>query len=163
MEDEGRRRADGGGESGAWERTIEEMHALADERAEEGWTTDAVIAVDTAPKPPDAGERDRFGLIYTVGGDDADAVRAAHDGGLDRYTVYRRQVGDRLFLVTELQDTDAERALFVAGAVDMTVAGDLVATADERGELYSHLRLLDGTDLASVRHDDPGDFFPSLS
>lgn len=149
-------------EVSAWERTIDEMEALAAERAADGWETLTVTAADTAPTPPEAGDDDRYGLIYTVGDNVADDVRAAHEDGFDRYEVYRREVGDRLFLVTELQSAAAERAVFVAGAVDMTVADDLLAAVAERGTMYTHLQTLDWTQLGSVRHDDPSAFFPSL-
>ena len=163
-DEQGGRRADhGDAELGAWERTLEEMTALAAERADEGWDTLTVTAADTAPTPPDAGETDRFGLVYTVGGDVASDVAAAHDAGFDRYEVYRRQVGGTLFLVTELRNTGERRAVFVAGAVDLTVADRLVEAARERGELYTHLQTLDWTHLGSVHHDDPGAFFPSLA
>jgi len=153
----------GTSDPGAWERTVTEMRELAADREAEGWETVTVRAGDTAPEPPDAGESDRFGFVYTVPGSAADSFRAVYEAGeFDSYTVYRRQAGDTLFLVTEVVDTDAERAVFLAGAVDLGVAGDLREAAVEAGELHSHVQLLDWTHLGSFRHDDPAAFFPSL-
>ena len=154
---------DGADDPGAWERTVTEMRELAADREADGWETVTVRAGDTAPEPPDAGESDRFGFVYTVPGSAADSFRAVYDAGeFDSYTVYRRRAGETLFLVTEVADTDAKRAVFLAGAVDLGVAGDLRETAVEAGELHSHVQLLDWTHLGSFRHDDPAAFFPSL-
>jgi len=154
---------DGAGDPGAWERTVTEMRELAADREADGWETVTVRAGDTAPEPPEAGESDRFGFVYTVPGSAADPFRAVYEAGqFDSYTVYRRRAGDTLFLVTEVADTDAERAVYLAGAVDLGVAGDLRETAAEAGELHSHVQLLDWTHLGSFRHDDPAAFFPSL-
>ncbi|PSQ56893.1 hypothetical protein BRD18_08180 [Halobacteriales archaeon SW_7_71_33] len=146
----------------AWEHTVESMESLAAERSEEGWATLTVTAADTAPTPPAVEETDRWGLIYTVSSTVSEEFRTVHDAGFDRYDVFRRRVGDRLFLVTELQSRAARTAVFIAGAVDVTVADDLIAAAARRGELYTHLQLLDWTELGSVHHDDPTAFFPSL-
>lgn len=146
----------------AWERTIEEMERLADERETEGWETLTVTPADTAPTPPEAGDDDRYGLIYTVGATLGEEFRTAHEAGFDRYNVYRRDVGSQLFLVTELQSGAAERAVFIAGAIDRSLADDLIAAAAERGQMYTHLQTLDRTRLGTVRHDDPSAFFPSL-
>lgn len=151
------------GDAGAWELTLSEMRDLATEREANGWVTVSIPAGNTAPEPPDAGQTDRFGLVYTVPGDIVDPFRNLYEGAeFDAYTVYRRQVGQTLFLVTEVADTDAERAVYIAGAVDLDVAGDLREAAREAGELYSHVQLLDWTHLGSFRHDDPAPFFPSL-
>lgn len=146
----------------AWERTIEEMEALAEEREADGWKTLTITPADTAPTPPEAGDDDRYGLIYTVGSGVVEEFRAANEAGFDRYNVYRRGVGSRLFLVTELQSAAAERTVFIAGAVDRSLADRLITAAGERGEMYTHLQTLDGTRLGTVRHDDPSAFFPSL-
>lgn len=148
---------------GAWEQTLAEMHELADQRAADGWDTVTVQAGDTAPEPPSAGESDRFGLVYTVPNDTADAVRSfSETASVDGYTVYRQEAGSDLFLVTEITDSDARTALFVAGVVDLDVADDLVAAASAATEMYTHVQLLDWTHLGSFRHDDPAAFFPSL-
>lgn len=148
---------------GPWEQTLAEMDDLASERAADGWETVTVQAGDTAPEPPSAGESDRFGLVYTVPGGAADAVRSfVETASVDGYTVYRRSVGSTLFLVTELVDSAEAVALFVAGVVDTDVADDLVAAATAADEMYTHVQLLDWTHLGSFRHDDPAAFFPSL-
>ncbi len=53
-------------------------------------------------------------------------------------------------------------AILLAGTVDTTAADPLVEAAAERGELRTHVQLLDGTHLGSFEHDDPSLFFPSL-
>lgn len=153
--------AEAGAGSTAWERAIDDMHELAAERAADGWETVTVHAGETTPEPPSEGDSDRFGVVYTVPDNAADAVREAVEGAsMDEYTVYRRQVGKTLFLVSEFADAEGGTALFVAGALNLQFADRLFEAATERGEIYSHLQLLDWTHLASFRHDDPEAFVP---
>ncbi|MEF8827426.1 MAG: hypothetical protein V5A49_00215 [Haloarcula sp.] len=148
---------------GPWEQTLDDMRDVASQRATEGWETITVQAGDTAPEPPSAGESNRFGLVYTVPNDSAEGVRSfSESASVDGYTVYRRKAGSKLFLVTEISDSDARIALFVAGVVDLDVADDLVTAAANAGETYTHIRLLDSTQLGSFRHDDPSAFFLSI-
>jgi L-rhamnose mutarotase len=148
-------------EANVWEQAVGEMRELAAERAADGWETVTVHAGETTPEPPSEGDSDRFGIVYTIPDNVAEEVRSVvENASVDEYTVYRRNLGSTLFLVTEFADSDAEVALFVAGAVNLQFADELFAAATERGEMYSHLQLLDWTQLASFRHDDPSAFIP---
>ncbi|MFB6218708.1 MAG: hypothetical protein ABEH77_05945 [Halobacteriaceae archaeon] len=153
---------DASGTASGWERTVSEMQTAAARLEEAGWTVETVRAGDTAPEPPEAGEADRFGLVHTVPGSAAAAVRSVLGDDVEEYTLYRRTVGSTTFLVTELRAPGSRRALLVAGAVDRDDAAALREAASERGEMYTHLQLLDWTHLGSVRHDDPAAFFPAL-
>lgn len=144
-----------------WTRTVEEMRAMAARLGDAGWEVTTVRAGDTAPEPPGAGETDRFGLVFTVPGEAEGGVRSVLRGSnVEEFAVHRRVVGSTMFLVTEFRDPGTEAVLFVAGAVDLDDAAELETAARERGEMYTHVQLLDWTHLGSVRHDDPGAFFP---
>jgi L-rhamnose mutarotase len=148
-------------EATVWEQVIEEMRELAAQREADGWETITVHAGETTPEPPSAGDSDRFGIVYTVPDNVADEVRSVvESASVDEYTVYRRKLGRTLFLVTELADTDDQLALFVAGALNLQFADQLFEAATDRGEMYTHLQLLDWTHLASFYHDDPSAFIP---
>jgi hypothetical protein len=148
-------------EATVWEQAVGEMRELAAERAADGWETVTIHAGETTPEPPSEGDSDRFGVVYTIPDNAAEEVQSVvENASVDEYTVYRRSVGSTLFLVTEFADSEAEVALFVAGAVNLQFADELFAAATERGEIYSHLQLLDWTHLASFRHDDPSAFIP---
>lgn len=152
---------DPGTVSTAWEQTVNDMRELAAQRDAEGWKTVTVHAGETTPEPPSEGESTRFGVVYTVPDNAVREIDNIMNGtSMDEYTVYRRQVGKILFLVTEFADGDSEAALFVAGAVNLQFADQLFEAATERGEIYSHLQLLDWTHLASFHHDDPSAFIP---
>jgi hypothetical protein len=147
--------------SNGWARTLETANEMTDELREEGWEVVTVRAVHTAPEPPDAGESDRFGFVYVAPGDVAEAFEAAVSGGeFDGYEVFNRQVGRSLFTLTRITDADRRLAVLLVGAVDTSHAGRLEEVAYERGEMYSHVRLLDGTHLGSFHHDDAAPFFP---
>lgn len=152
---------DGGpDDASAWELTIAEMNELADELTAEGWEVVATRAGHVAPEPPDAGESDRFGLVFVVPGDDEAAFREAFETGeFTEYRVYRRRLGDQLFLVVQYADPDRELAILIAGGVDLAEADDLLAAVREREAMYTHVQLLDWTHLGSFRHDDYAAFF----
>lgn len=151
------------GDDGAWERTLAELRSMADDLEEDGWEVAAVPAGHVAPVPPGAGESDRFGLVHVVPGDEAAAFEAAFEAGtFAEYEVFRRRVGARLYLLTKVAAPDERVAILLAGTVDLTQADALVEAAGSRGELYTHVQLLDGTHLGSFHHGDPSLFFPSL-
>jgi len=150
-------------DSSAWGRTLGEAGEMADRLRTEGWDVVTVRAGHVAPVPPERGDTDRFGLVYVAPEGVADTLPAVVErADLRRYEVFRRQVGNDLFLLTRLDDPDARVAVLLVGAVNLTTAEPLVDAARERGVLHSHVHLLDETRLASVRHDDPAAFFPQL-
>lgn len=156
--------ASGGSEvhRNAWQRTLEDMEATAEEREADGWETLTVAAGDTAPEYPDAGDSDRFGLVHVVPGNKADEIAAfVESGSFPRYDVYRADVQNRVFLVTELLDPETERSILVAATYERPEAMELIGTARERDEMYTHLQRLDGTPIATFEHSDVEKFFPT--
>lgn len=153
----------GGGDGSAWERTLEELGQLEAALQEDGWEVVAVPAGHVAPVPPGAGGSERFGLVHVVSGAEAEPFEDAYEAGtFAEYEVFRRRVGNRLFLVTKLTASAERVAILLAGTVDTTQMGALVQAAASRGEVHTHVQLLDGTHLGSFSHDDPSLFFPSL-
>lgn len=143
-----------------WGRTLESANGMADRLRTDGWEVVVVRAAHLAPLAPDEGETDRFGLVYVAPDGVADSLPAAVErADLRNYEVFRRELGSDLFLLTRLTDPDERVAVLLVGAVDRSAAARLVEAARERSELHSHVELLDGTHLLSVRHDDPGAFF----
>lgn len=152
-----------GDDRGAWERTLDALRDLESELEADGWTVVAVPAGHVAPVPPEAEAADRFGLVHVVPGDEAEGFATAFETGtFAEYEVFRRTVGRRLFLLTKLTAPEERIAILLAGTVDTTQAEALIAAAEERGEIHTHVQLLDGTHLGSFQHDDPALFFPSL-
>jgi hypothetical protein len=147
-------------EAGGWARTLASADEMADSLREDGWTVVTVRAAHVAPEPPGGGDTDRFGFVYVAPGDVADTFEnAVTDGVFDTYTVFNRREGNDLFTLTRVTDTDERIAVLLVGGVDLGHAGELVAAARERDEMYSHVQLLDGTHLGSFHHDDPTPFF----
>lgn len=149
-------------EDSAWTRTVAALRRQEAALEDDGWEVAGVLAGHVAPEPPDAGGTDRFGLVYVVPGDDAEAFEAAFEAGtFAEYEVFRRQVGHRLFLLVKLTAPEERVAILLAGSVDTTQADGLLEAAADREELYTHVQLLDGTHLGSFHHGDPSLFFPS--
>ena len=145
----------------AWEATIEDMHEMAAELEEGGWEVAAIGAGHTAPESPRAEPEGRFGLTYTIPDNYADEFREAfREDGFERYEVYRQEQEGTAFQVTALYDEGTETAVLLAGAYELRNANPLIATGMKAGEMYSHVRLLDGTHLGSFRHEGYELFFP---
>lgn len=145
----------------AWEATIEDMYAVAEELEEEGWEVAAIGAGHTAPESPRAEPEGRYGLTYTIPDNYADEFREAfREDGFGRYEVYRGEQEGTAFQVTALYDDETSTAILLACAYELRHANPLIATAMKTGEMYSHVRLLDGTHLGSFRHEGYELFFP---
>lgn len=145
----------------AWEATIEDMYAMEAELEEGGWEVAAIGAGHTAPESPRAEPEGRYGLTYTIPDNYADEFREAfREDGFERYEVYRGEQEGTAFQVTALYDDETSTAVLLAGAYELRNANPLIVTAMKTGEMYSHVRLLDGTHLGSFRHEGYELFFP---
>lgn len=145
----------------AWQRTLDDMQALEEELQDEGWDVVAVPAGHTAPENPDAGETDRWGLVYVIPGNYAEEFSEAVEAGdYPRFEVYQQEVDGRTFMLTMLQDPDAEQAILIAGNFEMRHAPPLVRTAQREDVMYTHVQKIDKTPLGTFRHADWEPFFP---
>lgn len=100
-------------------------------------------------------------MVDIVPSNQAESFLAFSDrAAFDETAVYQASAGGRAFVVTECPDTDADLVLYVAGTYDLQNASPLVETAVEREEMYTHLKKLAGTHLATLEHDDAEQFFP---
>ncbi len=146
----------------SWKATIEDMHALAEQREDEGWDVLELTAGDTAPMGRGTNEDEgEFGLSYVVGADDAEAFQEVFEAGeFPVYDVYRQTQMGHVFVVTELRDPDIEQVVFIAGAYVQRDEKMCAYTAREEGEMYTHVRKLDGTKLGVFRHEGYEKFFP---
>ncbi|WP_436906990.1 DUF7529 family protein [Halosimplex marinum] len=144
-----------------WQRALEDMQAMAEDREDQGYETLAVPAGDTTTLSPSMGDDDTWGLSHVVPDNFAEDVEAyVERSDFEETGVYQMESGGFVFVVTECIDHDEEVVVFVAGSYDMRFSAGLVRTAVERDEMYTHLKTLDGTELGTVHHDDPADFFP---
>ncbi|WP_158854639.1 hypothetical protein [Halorhabdus sp. CUG00001] len=144
----------------AWAQVLEVAEEMAGELREDGWDVCLVRAGHVSAVP--SGESPaQHGLVYVA----PDSVEAELPGlvagtTFDRYVVFREAVARDLFVVTQMMALEAKRAVVLVGAIDRQQASDLAVDAREREELYSHVRLLDGTHLATFHHEDPAHVFP---
>lgn len=145
----------------AWQETLDDMDALAEELEADGWDTMTVAAGDTAPAVPDAGTHDRWGIIHVIPDNFADEFEDAFEAGdYPEYDVFRQEMDANVFHVTLYRDPDSKTAILVAGQFMLFHARGLVELSKEEGYTYSHVQTLDGTLLGSFRHDEPSKFFP---
>lgn len=146
----------------AWQQTLEDMEALADELESEGWNVQTIGAGHVAPTNPDAGETDRFGLVHVIPDNKADAFEEVIEtGSFPQYQVFRNEMQGRVFQVTKLLDPEQEQAILLAGTYELRHAPGMVKNALEEEEMYTHVQTLDQTHLGSFRHEDVEKFFPN--
>ena len=143
--------------------TNEDMEAIAEERREEGWEVVSMPAVHTSPVSRDMGEDpERFGLVHIIPDNYADEFADAYDrGSFPEYLAYRNQIENSAFLVTEFIDPDSETVILVASRYDLRHAEAMIRSAIDEGELHTHVRTLDGTELGSFRHEEFGALVPT--
>lgn len=138
----------------AWSQTNEDMQAMAEQRRENGWEAVAIPAVHTAPTSRDAGDDDRFGIVYVIPNNYADDFSEALERGtFPRFEAYRNEIDGFVFLVVELLDPETETAILLAGQYELHNAQGMVTAARDEGALYTHVKVLDGTILGSIRHE----------
>lgn len=146
---------------GAWQQTLADLDAMVADREDAGYEVAKVVAGDTTPKDPASGDTDEWGLSYVIPANHVEAFESVYDRAtFDETGVYQAHSGPFQFIVTECIDHDAELVLFVAGSYELRFAADLVRTAVDRDRMYTHLKKLDGTHLATIEHEDPDSFFP---
>jgi 1,2-phenylacetyl-CoA epoxidase PaaB subunit len=146
---------------GAWQRTIDDMQAMAEDLREEGWNVVTIGAGHTAPTNPDAGASDRWGFVHVIPDNEAESFdEAVETGKFPEYRVFRNEMQGRVFVLTELLDPESETAILIAGNFEVRHAPGLVKTALKEDQIYTHVQTLDGTHLGSFRHDDVEKFFP---
>lgn len=148
----------------AWQGTLDDMRALTEEYEQRGWHVVDIAAGNTAPKAPEVGEDERFGLVHVIPGNKADPFReAVARGEFPKYDVLRGEVQGSVFLLTALLDPASETAILIAGQFEVHQAQELISAAKEDGVMYTHVQKLDKTQLGSFRHDEPEKFFPEAA
>jgi len=161
LDDGERLLATSGAARSGWEQTLEDVEAMARDRAESGFETQILTSDDTTPKPPESDGTDMWGLVYVVASNQAEEFRSFADGAnFEETVVYQATSSGHAFVVTECLDIERDRALFVAGTYRMQFAPPLVEAALEREKMYTHIRKLDGALLGTIEHDDAEQFFP---
>ncbi|OTF12055.1 hypothetical protein [Halorubrum sp. SD612] len=145
----------------AWRRTLQEMESIASELETEGWETVAIPVGHAAPEVPDVGEEGRFGFVHVIPGNYESAFREAFEAdGFERYDVFHRDIGGKVFFLLQLLDAPSRNAILLAAQYDNRHGQSLRPVTEEEGVVYTHVQKLDTTHLGSFRHDEPGKFFP---
>lgn len=148
--------------SEAWERTIDQAEALADEHSDNGWDAYSVAAMHTDPVSPSMGDDDdRFGLVHVIPDNRSDRVVSLFESyEFSEFQVYGRTISTYRFQVTELLDPENEAALVLAAAYELPRADGLFSAARERETMYTRTKTIDGTPLGVVEHDEYEPFLP---
>lgn len=144
-----------------WQRTVADMRAMAEDRERSGYEAHTIPAADTAPVSPNQDVRDYWGLSYLVPDNKAERLEEYLEvAEFEETGVYQHAASGSVFMVTECIDHGSGLVLYVAGNFWMNDAPALVQAATQHGRMYSQFRLVDGTHLGGVAHDDASAFFP---
>ncbi|MFB6202038.1 MAG: hypothetical protein ABEI98_08505 [Halorhabdus sp.] len=150
-----------GNESTAWEKTLTEAAAMAEELREKGWEVCTVRAGHVEPVMATEREEKPPGLVYVVPDDVTDRLPDFVDrGNFERYQIYRRTVGSDLFMVLRLIDPVAELAILLVGAIDLDRTRPKIDRLRTAETINTYVQRLDGTRLVTMTHEDPGQLFP---
>lgn len=146
----------------AWQETLDDLDALAEEHRAEGRDVTAIAAVDAGPIGRDTNNPDgEYGLEFVIADNHVDEfVEAFEAGDYPEYDIYRGEVAADAFVVLELDDPDAERTILLAGAYPLRDETMCAFAARDEGEMYSFVRSLDGTRHGAFRHEGYRKFFP---
>lgn len=145
-----------------WERTVQDVRRMQADRASKGYETLHIPAGDVAPVAPQDGNSDRYGLSYLIPGNKIEEFTALYERGeFTEFEVYQAATGNSVFIVTECIDPVDDVAIFISGAYQIIQAPQLVRAATKRGTMFTHVRELDGTIIATFEHDDVSAFFPN--
>ena len=146
----------------AWQETLDDMDAIADEHRDAGRDVTTIPAVDAGPIGRDTNDPDgEYGMEFVVADNHAGEFEDAFAAGdYPEYDVYRAEEGEDAFLVVELVDPDAERTILLAGAYPIRDETMCAFAAREEDEMYTFVRTLDGTRYGAFRHEGYGKFFP---
>ncbi|WP_246999159.1 DUF7529 family protein [Halosolutus gelatinilyticus] len=150
-----RRRDPEGVKTEAWKRTLEDMEVIAEDRRDDGWEVVTIVAAHTDTVSRDMGEDDKFGLVHVVPGNYADRFTDVYDSDeFTEYLAYGTDVEGFMYVVTELIDPENERSILIASRYDMMLAGGMIASVEDEGVLYTHLKKIDGTILGTFEHEE---------
>ena len=139
----------------AWERTLEEAQMLVDERREDGWDATYVMAAHTDTVSRDMNDHDRFGLMHVLPNNYADAFLEAYDSdAFTQFRVFGTSVNGMMFVIIELIDPAADRAIVVPCSYDMTMGQGMSESAADEGVLRSYFKTIDGEILGRFDHEE---------
>lgn len=146
----------------AWEDTLADMEALAEERREEGYDVTAIAAADAGPIGRDTtADEGEFGMEFVIPDNYVDEfVEAFEAGDYPEYDVFRAEVASDAFIVEELRDPDAERVILLAGAYPLKDVATCAYAARKEDQMFTYVRTLDGTRYGAFRHEGYRKFFP---
>lgn len=142
-----------GAKKAAWQQTLEDMEEIARDRREDGWEVVTVRASHTDTVTPEMGDHDDFGLFHVLPKSDRqNFLQAYEEGEYTEFLFYGRTIAHNVFGATELLDPENRRSILIASQYALDRARGLSEVAQEEGRLFTHIKELDGTILASFEH-----------
>lgn len=150
-----RRRDPQGVQTEAWKQTLEDMEAVAEQRRNDGWDVVTVMAAHTDTISRDMGDDDLFGLVHVIPNNYVDEFTDTFDSDeFTEYLAYGTEADGFMFVITEFIDPETERSILIASRYDMARADGMVASAADKGVLYTRVKTIDGTILGMFAHEE---------
>ena len=144
-----------GAHSEAWGQTLEELQLLADDRREDGWEAETIVAAHTDTVSRDMKDHDRYGLMHIIPNNHAEVFEEYYeDGAFTDYLLYANHLEAFVYAVIEWIDPENERSIFMAARYDMSRAKGMIESAYDEGVLYSYVKTVDGTILARFPYEE---------
>lgn len=138
-----------------WGHVLEEAQRLRDERREEGWEAEVVMAAHTDTVSKDMKDHDRFGLMHIIPRNYADTFVEMYDEeAFTEYQAHGNEVQGVMYVIITLIDREGGRQILVPCEYDMTLADGMVKNATEEGMLFSYFKRVDGTILGKCGYEE---------
>lgn len=140
----------------AWNETIQDMHAIAETLQEDGWDTVLrVIAGDTQFESAESNDAPQHGLVHVVPRTEGKKLAEQFEKGtFPEYTVFRSEVDNQLFFVTQFLDPDRNTAILVASTLERGTVENFKEIDIGDNKIATKFRKLDGEEIGAVVHDD---------
>lgn len=142
-----------------WEEVMEDMEYTAGEYRKEGFDVLEVHPGDVVALGPGRGER--WGLDLLVPDDEFDQLHEwveEEGGNFGGFDVYRAQGGSVTYVVVAMKDERNGRVVIFPAYFDPSRAGEMLDTAQEVGEMRTHLRPLSEHAIVTFVQAEPSLF-----
>lgn len=146
----------------AWQDTLDDADALAEEHRAEGYDVAVLPSVDAGPIGRDSNNPDgEYGVEFVIPDNYIETFTEAFEAGdYPTYDVYRAEVENEVFLVVELVDPEVEHVILLAGAFSLRDTAMAAFAARDEGKTYTFVRTMNGDRQGVFEHDGYRKFFP---
>jgi hypothetical protein len=153
---------DADGTEEPWELVVADMHATADAYRERGWDTVELLPDLVGVLDPEAAPERQGGFDLVVSEEAfADLLDTVEGHEFDSFELLRAEAEDVVYVVTAIEDREAELAVLLAVTYE-TAARETLESLVDAGTVYVHVRreMADRDDRVTFTLEEPEGLVP---